>query len=91
MRIRTAVASSALAVLAVLGAAGGAFADPGPGNGQLDSGQGTGCRSHETNIHVLGDVAILNGVLANALKGEGALGSQTSRPGSNVRCDNSAF
>ncbi|MBX7551535.1 hypothetical protein K1Y78_26720 [Streptomyces sp. tea 10] len=72
MRIRTAVAASALAVVAVLGAAGGASA----------GGHGHWCKTHDLNIDILGQVGLLNGLLGNALNGEGNPGAQFGGVGS---------
>ncbi|MFI9051940.1 hypothetical protein [Streptomyces sp. NPDC053427] len=91
MRIRTTVAASALAAFAILGTAGSAFADPGPGGSRFDIRQASQCRSHDLNIDVLGEVGALNGLLGNALNGEGAPGAQSTRLGSSMGCNNSAF
>ncbi|SHN16534.1 MULTISPECIES: hypothetical protein [Streptomyces] len=52
--------------------------------------QNTMCRSHDLNVDVLGQVGLLNGVLGNALNGEGKAGEQGTRQGSNMGCDNGA-
>lgn len=52
--------------------------------------QNTMCRSHDLNVNVLGQVGLLNGVLGNALNGEGKAGEQGTRQGSNMGCDNGA-
>ncbi|ANZ15193.1 hypothetical protein ACH4YO_16740 [Streptomyces noursei] len=52
--------------------------------------QNTQCRSHDLNVNVLGQVGLLNGVLGNALNGEGEAGKQGTRQGSNMGCDNGA-
>ncbi|MFB7634157.1 hypothetical protein ACFC0M_24870 [Streptomyces sp. NPDC056149] len=83
------VAVAALGSVGALGT-GTAFAHGEPGH-DFDIKQGTECRSHDMNIDVLGAVGVLNGVLGNALNGEGAAGAQSSRLGSNMRCDNAAF
>ncbi|MFG2142204.1 hypothetical protein [Streptomyces sp. NPDC048650] len=91
MRIRTAVAASALAALAILGTAGSAIADGGPGGGQFDVRQTSQCKSHDLNLDVLGEVGALNGLLGNALNGEGNSGAQSTHLGSTMGCNNSAF
>ncbi|HEV3379640.1 MAG TPA: hypothetical protein VG142_01435 [Trebonia sp.] len=88
MRISTAVAASALAAVAILGTAGPALA-AGPG-GQSDISQSSQCRSHDLNIDVLGQVGLLNGLLGNALNGEGAPGAQSTGLGVSMGCSNSA-
>ncbi|MFG2395572.1 hypothetical protein [Streptomyces lydicus] len=84
MRVRTAVAASALAVLAMIGSAGGAFADDGLGGGtsNIRGGHGHWCKTHDLNIDILGQVGILNGLLGNALNGEGNPGAQFDGVGS---------
>ncbi|KUL21306.1 hypothetical protein [Streptomyces regalis] len=46
-----------------------------------DHGHG-GCKSHDQNIDILGEVGILNGLLGNALNGEGNAGGQNTHLGS---------
>ncbi|MEK8145493.1 hypothetical protein NKH18_41550 [Streptomyces sp. M10(2022)] len=60
-------------VVAMLGSlgfigAGTAFAGEGP---NVDVTQSTTCKSHDLNIDILGNVGVLNGLLGNALGGEG--------------------
>ncbi|WP_236573371.1 hypothetical protein [Streptomyces sp. GS7] len=62
----------------------------GRGGTDFEIRQGSQCRSHDLNVDVLGEVGILNGVLGNALGGEGSPGAQSTRVGSSVGCDNSA-
>ncbi|MEU7637099.1 MULTISPECIES: hypothetical protein [unclassified Streptomyces] len=89
---------SAAVVAVVLGSfgflgAGTAYADGGRGGmGGTDFmvKQGSQCRSHDTNVDVLGEVGILNGVLGNAIGGEGSPGAQSTRMGSSMGCDNTA-
>lgn len=54
-------------------------------------GQHTMCRSHDMNLNVLGEVGLLNGVLGNALNGEGSPGKQGTHQGSRMGCNNSAL
>jgi hypothetical protein len=53
--------------------------------------QSSSCKSHDLNVDVLGQVGVLNGVLGNALNGEGNSGGQDTHLGSKMGCDNSAF
>lgn len=43
---------------------------------------GGGCRSHDLNIDILGQVGILNGFAGNGLNGEGSPGAQFTDIGS---------
>ncbi|MFE9449304.1 hypothetical protein [Streptomyces sp. NPDC006739] len=53
--------------------------------------QSSNCRSHDLNLDVLGEVGLLNGLLGNALNGEGNPGAQDTHIGSEMGCNNSAF
>ncbi|GAA3840547.1 hypothetical protein GCM10022403_086010 [Streptomyces coacervatus] len=53
--------------------------------------QSSQCKSHDLNVDVLGQVGVLNGVLGNALNGEGNSGGQDTHVGSSTGCNNSAF
>ncbi|MGW1373931.1 hypothetical protein ACWD6P_06555 [Streptomyces sp. NPDC002446] len=55
---------------------------------KIDIRQSTSCRSHEANVDVLGNVGILNGLLANAFNGEGDSGVQSTKIGSTKGCNN---
>ncbi|MFI9047569.1 hypothetical protein [Streptomyces sp. NPDC053427] len=89
----------AAVVVAVLGSvgllgAGTASADGGKygggkGGDSWNVKQGNSCRSHDLNVDVLGEVGILNGVLGNALNGEGAAGAQSTPIGSSMGCNDS--
>ncbi|MEV0369257.1 hypothetical protein AB0I10_05460 [Streptomyces sp. NPDC050636] len=57
----------------------------------IDVSQHTQCRSHDLNLNVLGEVGLLNGVLGNALNGEGDSGAQRTHQGSTMGCNNSAL
>ena len=77
-----------------LAAAGTAHADGrghGRGGNEFKVQQSTQCKSHDLNIDILGVVGVLNGVLGGALNGEGSEGSQSTRLGSTMGCNNSAF
>ncbi|MFE0187034.1 MULTISPECIES: hypothetical protein [unclassified Streptomyces] len=50
-------------------------------------GHGNWCRSHDLNVDVLGQVGILNGLLGNALNGEGGPGGQFGGVGSSMGCN----
>ena len=80
------------AVLGTLGSfgAGTAFAHGEPGH-DIDVTQGVECRSHDMNIDVLGSVGALNGVLGNALNGEGSPGAQPNHLGSDMGCNSKAL
>ncbi|MGW1378204.1 hypothetical protein ACWD6P_28580 [Streptomyces sp. NPDC002446] len=89
---KAAVVAAALGSIGILGA-GPAFADGGHGGkGGGDAWnikQGNSCRSHDLNVDVLGEVGILNGVLGNALNGEGPAGAQSTPIGSSMGCNDS--
>ncbi|MEV8566059.1 hypothetical protein AB0436_10860 [Streptomyces sp. NPDC051322] len=85
----------AAVVAAALGSVGGfgagtAYAHDEPDQG-IEVGQSVECRTHDMNVDVLGAVGALNGVLGNALGGEGGPGAQPTHLGSGMRCDNTAF
>jgi len=48
---------------------------------------GGGCKSHDLNVDVLGQVGLLNGLLGNALNGEGNPGGQANHVGSEMGCE----
>ncbi|KPC59009.1 hypothetical protein [Streptomyces chattanoogensis] len=95
---KAAVMVAALGTIGLLGA-GTAYADGGYSGGKGDKGekagslynikQGSSCRSHDLNVDVLGEVGVLNGVLGNALGGEGAAGAQSTPIGSSMGCNDS--
>ncbi|MEU8467894.1 hypothetical protein AB0F30_08180 [Streptomyces sp. NPDC029006] len=85
-KLRTAaVLVVALGSVGLLGA-GSAYA--GGDGGGFDIKQSSTCRSHDLNVDVLGEVGILNGVLGNALNGEGNPGAQQTSIGSDQGCNN---
>ncbi|MDO0933484.1 hypothetical protein QQY66_17985 [Streptomyces sp. DG2A-72] len=43
---------------------------------------GGGCKSHDLNVGLLGQVGLLNGLLGNAINGEGNAGGQHQHVGS---------
>ncbi|MER6732816.1 hypothetical protein [Streptomyces puniciscabiei] len=86
---KAAVLVAALGSVGLL-ASGTAYAGGGGGGGASVL-QSSNCRSHDLNADVLGEVGILNGVLGNALNGEGDPGAQDTHIGSTMGCSNSAF
>ncbi|MFI6008085.1 hypothetical protein ACIBAG_04550 [Streptomyces sp. NPDC051243] len=92
---KAAVLVVALGSVSLLGA-GTATAQGLDGKGGKDGGkfsvlQSSSCKSHDLNVDVLGQVGILNGLLGNALNGEGNAGGQDTHLGSTMGCNNSAF
>ncbi|MCD9879104.1 hypothetical protein [Streptomyces guryensis] len=79
---KAAVLVAALGSVGLL-SAGGAHADGGTGVQQS-----TTCRSHDLNITVLGQVGLIDGLLGNALNGEGNPGGQSTPMGSDMGCNN---
>ncbi|MET9835739.1 hypothetical protein ABZ078_42145 [Streptomyces sp. NPDC006385] len=53
--------------------------------------QSSNCKSHDLNLDILGQIGILNGLLGNALNGEGNAGGQDKHIGSTMGCNNKAF
>ncbi|WP_411128142.1 hypothetical protein [Streptomyces sp. x-19] len=85
---KAAVVAAAIGSVGFVGA--GTANAGGRGGDEFNVRQGSQCRSHDLNVDVLGEVGILNGLLGNALGGEGSPGAQSSRVGSSIGCDNSA-
>ena len=86
---KAAVLVAALGSLGFL-SAGAAHADgPQGGGGLVDVLQSTTCRSHDLNLDILGQVGLLDGVLGDALNGEGNSGAQETSLGSDMGCNNS--
>lgn len=83
---KAAVVAAMVGATGFLGA-GTAFAG-GPG---FDVDQSTTCRSHDLNVDVLSNIGVLNGLLGNALNGEGNPGQTVQDQGSSMGCSNSAF
>jgi hypothetical protein len=79
---KAAVLVAALGSVGLL-SAGGAHADGGAGIQQSST-----CRSHDLNITVLGQVGLIDGLLGNALNGEGNSGAQSTPEGSDMGCSN---
>ncbi|MFI0811154.1 hypothetical protein [Streptomyces echinatus] len=87
-----AVLVTAIGALGLVG--GTAHADQGGKGGHGDKfkiTQSSNCKSHDLNLDLLGEVGLLNGVLGNALNGEGNPGAQATDIGSTMGCNNSAF
>ncbi|MFI9047570.1 hypothetical protein [Streptomyces sp. NPDC053427] len=80
------------AVLGSVGslAAGTAYAHGEAGAHDIGVTQNTSCRTHDMNIDVLGNVGAVNGLAGNLLNGEGSPGSQPTRMGSSLGCNNGA-
>ena len=92
---KAAVLVAALGTVGLL-SAGTAHADGGhegkeKGGDKVSVLQSSNCKSHDLNVDVLGQVGILNGLLGNALNGEGNAGGQDTHIGSSMGCNNSAF
>ncbi|MFI6470772.1 MULTISPECIES: hypothetical protein [unclassified Streptomyces] len=75
---KAAVAAAMLGGLSLIasGTATAQGADGGHGHG------GHWCKTHDLNIDILGQVGLLNGLLGNALNGEGNPGAQFDGVGS---------
>ncbi|TKS96355.1 hypothetical protein [Streptomyces lasalocidi] len=84
-----------IAALGSIGLVGGGTAYAGghgeDGGDQFNITQSSTCKSHDLNLDVLGQVGVLNGLLGNALNGEGNPGAQSTDIGSTMGCNNSAF
>ncbi|MFD7164833.1 hypothetical protein [Streptomyces violascens] len=92
MKLRkAAVLVAALGSLGMLAAGTAQADDGGKGGDQFKIGQSSNCKSHDLNVDVLGQVGILNGLLGNALNGEGNPGAQNTHIGSSMGCNNSSF
>lgn len=92
---KAAVLVAALSSIGLLGA-GTAHADGGKG-GYRSGGDGkssfsvlqsSNCRSHDSNVDVLGQLGLANGLGGNLLNGEGNAGAQETSNGSTMGCDN---
>ncbi|AIA06822.1 MULTISPECIES: hypothetical protein [Streptomyces] len=76
---KAAVVAAALGSISILGA--------GTANAQAaEAMHGGWCHTHDLNLDILGQVGILNGLLGNAINGEGAPGAQISPIGSGIGC-----
>ncbi|MGX1887415.1 hypothetical protein [Streptomyces sp. NPDC055287] len=91
---KAAVLVAAIAGVGLMGA-GTAHADGDYGHAKggdhVNIKQSTNCKSHDLNLDILGQVGLLNGLLGNALNGEGNPGAQDTHIGSTMGCNNSAF
>ncbi|WP_369392603.1 hypothetical protein AB5J72_37210 [Streptomyces sp. CG1] len=81
-----------VAALSTVGLAAGTAHAGGGGEEHGHEGvmQSSQCKDHDLNLDVLGEVGILNGLLGNALNGEGDPGAQGTHIGSTMGCNNSA-
>lgn len=88
-KLRTAaVLLAAFGSIGLLGA-GTAHAGQGGGRGSgdaFDIMQTSNCKSHDTNVDILGNVGIANGLLG--INGEGNPGAQQTSQGSSMGCNN---
>ncbi|WEO93503.1 hypothetical protein A6P39_005420 [Streptomyces sp. FXJ1.172] len=77
--------STAAAAAAVI--AGISMMAAGPATAQAAQGlhHGGGCRTHNLNIDILGEVGVLNGLAGNLINGEGSPGGQFTDMGTD--CD----
>ncbi|MET9072060.1 hypothetical protein [Streptomyces sp. NPDC004232] len=76
---KLAVAAAVITGVGVMGA-GPALAQP-----AVQMHGGGGCRTHNLNIDILGEVGILNGLAGNLINGEGSPGGQDTDMGTD--CD----
>ncbi|EPD57109.1 MULTISPECIES: hypothetical protein [Streptomyces] len=89
---KAAVLVAAISTVGLLGAGTAQAGEGGHGGDQHTSVlQSSNCKSHDLNLDVLGQVGLLNGLLGNALNGEGNPGAQDTHIGSSMGCNNSAF
>jgi hypothetical protein len=79
-----------IAAIGSIGLVGGTAHAGDHGDG-FDIKQHSSCKSHDTNVDVLGQVGLLNGLGGNLLGGEGNPGAQVTDIGSSAGCNNSAF
>jgi hypothetical protein len=84
-------AAAVAAMLGSIGFIGIGTATASDGGRDISVSQSAKCTSHDLNLDVLGEVGVLNGVLGNALNGEGNPGAQATSLGSTQGCDSSAF
>jgi hypothetical protein len=86
---KAAVLVVTLGSVGLLGAGTAAADQGGKDGGKFSALQSSSCKSHDLNLDVLGQVGILNGLLGNALNGEGNAGGQDTHLGSTMGCNNS--
>jgi hypothetical protein len=71
------------AAVAVAIISGFSFMGTGPATAQAAGGShGGGCKSHDLNIDILGEVNLLGGLAGNLINGEGSPGAQSTDIGS---------
>lgn len=73
---------------AIIGSVSFISAGPATAQGAVSM-QGGGCSAQDTNIDILGEVGIANGILGNLLNGEGSPGAQATDIGSDMGCNSS--
>lgn len=88
---KAAVVAAVLGTMGFLGAGTASANGWGGQGGDFGLSQSSQCKSHDLNLDVLGQVGVLNGLLGNALNGEGNPGAQSTSLGSTMGCNNSAF
>ncbi|MBT2401851.1 hypothetical protein [Streptomyces sp. ISL-100] len=86
-----AVLVAALGSIGLMGSTAHADQGRGGGNDKFQITQSSQCKSHDLNLDILGQVGLLDGLLGNALNGEGNPGAQSTHLGSTMGCNNSAF
>jgi hypothetical protein len=67
---------------AVAAAMLGSFTFIATGTATADGHGHGGCKSHDFNLDILGQVGVLNGLAGNILNGEGSAGGQINHTGS---------
>ncbi|MFE9452229.1 hypothetical protein [Streptomyces sp. NPDC006739] len=80
-----------VAALGCVGLLSAGTAQAGERGGEHSAMQSSNCKDHDLNLDLLGEVGILNGLLGNALNGEGDPGAQGTHVGSIMGCDNRAW
>ncbi|MER6267833.1 hypothetical protein [Streptomyces sp900105755] len=75
-------AAATIALIGGVGFLGTVPATALPAQQHAYGGHGGGCRSHDLNIDILGEVGIANGLAANLINGEGSPGAQFTDIGS---------
>ncbi|MYT30066.1 MULTISPECIES: hypothetical protein [unclassified Streptomyces] len=88
---KAAVVAAVLGSVSILGVSTANADGEGGPQGRFDIKQSAMCRSHDTNVDILGEVGIANGLGGNLLNGEGSPGAQSTHMGSSMGCNNGAF
>lgn len=85
------VVVAALGSVSFIGAGTASAGGWGRGGHGFDIKQINLCRSHDVDLGLADNIALLPGAFANIFGGHGSPGAQLTRVGSNVSCHNSAF